>query len=139
MGRRSGRYEAEVTFSAAVWFTYKKTAAITFPTSQGYFDYFQDSHRWLSEGSVDAIAPMIYGTTFQADVAKWKALADDHVKTQGTRQVWVGIGADLPAFDLLAERIAYARGIGARGVAVWSAGEVDRRGYWDDLARRRQR
>ncbi len=64
------RYASEVrairpntTMSAAVWFTYKKTATITFPTSQGYYDYYQDSHRWLREGSVDAIAPMIYGTT----------------------------------------------------------------------------
>ena len=70
------------TFSAAVWFTYKKTAAMKFPTSQGYYDYYQDSHRWLAEGSVDAIAPMIYGTTFDTDISKWKVLADDHVAVQ---------------------------------------------------------
>jgi uncharacterized lipoprotein YddW (UPF0748 family) len=136
-----GRYGAEirsirtgVTFSAAVWFTYKKTAAMTFPTSQGYYDYYQDSHRWLGEGYVDALAPMIYGTTFNADITKWKVLADDHVAAQGGRQVWLGMGADLPEFSLLAERIAYARKIGARGIAVWSAGSLDSRGYWDDFA-----
>lgn len=134
------RYRAEikairpqVTFSAAVWFTYKKTAAITFPTSQGYSDYYQDSHRWLTEGDMDAIAPMIYGATFNSDITKWQVLADDHVSVQGSRQVWLGIGADQADFQQVADRIAYARQIGARGVAVWSAGALDSRGYWDDL------
>jgi uncharacterized lipoprotein YddW (UPF0748 family) len=122
-----------VAMSAAVWFTYKKTAAITFPTSQGYYDYYQDSHQWLTDGSVDAIAPMIYGTTFNGDINKWKILADDHVSVQGARQVWLGLGADIPDFGMISERIAYARLRGARGVAIWSAGTLDARGYWDDL------
>jgi len=122
-----------VTMSAAVWFTYKKTAAITFPTSQGYYDYYQDSHRWLTEGSVDAIAPMIYGPSFNQDITKWKILADDHLRVQGARQVWLGLGADQADFGLIAERIDYARLSGARGVAIWSAGALDARGYWDDL------
>jgi uncharacterized lipoprotein YddW (UPF0748 family) len=125
------------TFSAAVWFTYKKTAAMKFATSQGYHDYYQDSHRWLKEGNIDAIAPMIYGATFNADVAKWRVLADDHVAAQratnGKGQVWLGIGADLPAFGALAERIQYAREIGAAGVSIWSAGALESRGYWDEL------
>lgn len=136
-----GRYRSEmkairpaVALSAAVWFTYKKTAAMKFVTSQGFTDYYQDSRRWLEEGCVDAIAPMIYGKTFNADISKWMVLAADHVKAQGERQVWLGMGADLPDFGLLAERVAYARQLGARGVAIWSAGELERRGYWDDLA-----
>ena len=119
--------------SAAVWFTCQKTARITFPTSQGYYDYFQDSHRWLSQGSLDAIAPMIYGPTFNEDLAKWKLLADDHVAAQGKRQVWLGIGADMVRFSAIADRIAYARQIGARGIAIWSAGALNTRGYWDEL------
>ncbi len=123
----------DITLSAAVWFTYKKTAAMTFPTSQGYADYYQDSHRWLADGSVDAIAPMIYGATFNGDFAKWKVLAEDHVRVQAERQVWLGIGGDMPEFDRIAERIAAARALGARGVAIWSAGAIDTRGYWDEL------
>ncbi len=122
-----------ITFSAAGWFTYRKTAAITFPTSQGYVDYYQDSHRWLAEGSVDAIAPMIYGATFNSDFAKWQVLAEDHVRVQAGRQVWLGIGGDMPEFDRISERIAAARALGARGVAIWSAGAIDTRGYWDEL------
>lgn len=122
-----------ITFSAAVWFTYRKTAAITFSTSQGYVDYYQDSHRWLSDGSVDAIAPMIYGATFNGDFAKWKVLAEDHVRVQAERQVWLGIGGDMPEFDRIDERIAAARALGARGVAIWSAGAIDTRSYWDEL------
>lgn len=144
LSRWIARYQAEVKavkpdakLSAAVWFTYKKTAAITFPTSQGYYDYYQDSHRWLAEGSVDAIAPMIYGATFNADIAKWKALAADHVAaqkaTQGKGEVWVGLGADFTDFKEVTARIDYAREVGAAGVAVWSAGAVDARGYWDEF------
>ena len=124
---------SDITMSAAVWFTYKRTAAINFPTSQGYYDYYQDSHRWLKEGSVDAIAPMIYGTTFNQDINKWKILANDHLSVQGAHQVWLGLGADQADFSLIAERIAHARMRGARGVAIWSAGTLDARGYWKDL------
>lgn len=138
LSRWIGRYQSEikalrpdVALSAAVWFTYKKTAAMNFATSQGYYDYFQDSHRWLREGAVDAIAPMIYGTTFNADIEKWKVLAADHVAVQGERQVWVGLGADFDDFGQITERIEYARSLGAAGVAVWSAGALDARGYWD--------
>ena len=124
----------QVKLSAAVWFTYKKTAAITFPTSQGYYDYYQDSHRWLTEGALDAIAPMIYGATFNGDYNKWRVLADDHTGVQGGRQVWLGIGAAITSADEIGNRIAYARGIGARGIAIWSAGTMDSNQYWDDLA-----
>jgi uncharacterized lipoprotein YddW (UPF0748 family) len=140
LSRWIGRYQSEVKalkpyakLSAAVWFTYKKTAAMNFATSQGYYDYYQDSHRWLNEGSVDAIAPMIYGTTFNADIDKWKVLAADHVAVQGDRQVWVGLGADFDDFSQVTARIEYARELGAAGVAVWSAGAVDGRGYWDEF------
>ena len=140
LSRWIGRYRAEIkaarpnaTFSAAVWFTYKKTAAMKFATSQGFYDYYQDSHRWLREGSVDALAPMIYGTTFNQDFAKWQALAQDHVAAQGDGQVWVGLGADFADFKPVAARIDRARALGAAGVAVWSAGHLDRRRHWDAL------
>jgi uncharacterized lipoprotein YddW (UPF0748 family) len=122
-----------VAVSAAVWFTYQKTPAITFPTTQGYSDYYQDSHRWLADGALDAMAPMIYGATFNSDLTKWKVLADDHVAVQAARQVWLGIGGVIAPFQAIADRIAYARSIGARGVAVWSAGALDANQYWDDL------
>ncbi|MCL5998775.1 MAG: family 10 glycosylhydrolase [Chloroflexi bacterium] len=122
-----------VKLSATVWFTYKKTAAITFPTSQGYYDYYQDSHRWITQGSLDAIAPMIYGATFNGDIAKWKALADDHVAVQGSRQVWLGIGGAITSFADINTRIEYARSIGAKGIALWSAGAIETNQYWDDL------
>ena len=127
------RVNPTVTMSAAVWFTYKKTPAITFATTQGYLDYFQDSHRWLREGTLDAMAPMIYGATFNSDFSKWQVLADDHVAVQGNRQVWLGIGAAITPFEGIEQRIAYARRIGAAGIAIWSAGAMDANNYWDDL------
>lgn len=122
------------TVSAAVWFTYKKTAAMNFPTSQGYYDYYQDSHRWLREGFVDALVPMIYGDPFNEDIYKWQVLAEDHMTVQGHRQVWLGIGAAIFPFERVVDRIAYARDLGARGVAVWSAGAMENYDYWDAFA-----
>ena len=123
-----------VRLSAAVWFTYKKTPYITFPTTEGFFDYYQDSHRWLKEGALDAMAPMIYGATFNGDFNKWRALADDHAGAQGSRQVWLGIGAAIASSVEISNRIAYARSIGAKGVAIWSAGTMESNQYWDDFA-----
>jgi uncharacterized lipoprotein YddW (UPF0748 family) len=127
------RINPTVTMSAAVWFTYKKTPAITFPTTQGYSDYYQDSHRWLREGALDAMAPMIYGATFNSDFTKWQVLADDHVAVQQNRQVWLGIGSAITPFEGIEQRIIYARRIGAAGIAIWSAGAVEANGYWDDF------
>ncbi len=124
----------QVRVSAAVWFTYRKTPTITFPTTEGFADYYQDSHRWLNEGALDAIAPMIYGTTFNSDFDKWRTLADDHVNVQNGRQVWLGIGAAITSSAEINARIAYARSIGAKGVAIWSAGTMDSNQYWDDFA-----
>lgn len=124
----------QVKVSAAVWFTYRKTPTITFSTTEGYADYYQDSHRWLSEGALDAMAPMIYGTTFNSDFEKWRVLADDHVSAQGGRQVWLGIGAAITSTAEINNRIAYARSIGAKGVAIWSAGTMESNQYWDDFA-----
>ncbi|MCS7060591.1 MAG: family 10 glycosylhydrolase [Anaerolineae bacterium] len=123
-----------VKLSAAVWFTYKKTPLVTFPTTEGFSDYYQDSHRWLNEGALDAIAPMIYGTTFNSDFDKWRVLAEDHVDVQNNREVWLGIGAAITSSVEINNRIAYARRIGAKGVAIWSAGAMETNQYWDDFA-----
>jgi uncharacterized lipoprotein YddW (UPF0748 family) len=119
--------------SAAVWFTYRKTPAMNFPTSQGYHDYFQDSHRWLVEGSLDALVPMIYGPTFDGDIRKWRACADSHAGLTGQGQVWLGVGGSVAPFEGIMDRIDYARGIGTQGVAVYSAGGLEQRGYWERL------
>jgi uncharacterized lipoprotein YddW (UPF0748 family) len=143
LSRWIGRYRSELkgvrpnaALSAAVWFTYKKTTAVKFATSQGFYDYYQDSHRWVAEGCIDAIAPMIYGTTF-TDINKWKVLAHEHVAAlraaHAPGQVWLGLGGDFADFRQVAARIDYAREIGAAGVAVWSAGVIDGRRFWDDL------
>jgi uncharacterized lipoprotein YddW (UPF0748 family) len=133
IARLSGEVKAarpNTTVSAAVWFTYKKTPAMNFPTSQGFYDYYQDSHCWLETGAVDVIAPMIYGPTFDNDITKWRACADSHMGLS-RGQVWLGIGATVAPFEGIAERIAYARRIGAAGVAVFSAGGIEDKGYWN--------
>ncbi len=124
----------QVNVSAAVWFTYRKTPTIPFPTTEGFADYYQDSHRWLNEGALDGMAPMIYGSTFNSDFEKWRILADDHVSAQGSRQVWLGIGAAITSTAEINNRIAYARSIGAKGVAIWSAGAMDSNQHWDAFA-----
>ncbi|MFB3897179.1 MAG: family 10 glycosylhydrolase [bacterium] len=67
--------------SAAVWGNY----------ADGYTGYLQDSHRWLAEGIVDFICPMMY-TLDDGLYTNW---AKRHLRNQHQRLVYPGIGAYL--------------------------------------------
>lgn len=116
--------------SAAVWFVYQKTPAMNFAVAQGYHDYFQDSHRWLAEGALDALIPMIYGPALDGDINKWRVTADSHTRLAQQGQVWLGVGGGIAPFAGIAERIDYARRAGVQGVAVFSASALEEHGYW---------
>jgi uncharacterized lipoprotein YddW (UPF0748 family)/sugar lactone lactonase YvrE len=67
--------------SASVWGDY----------DDGYTYYLQDSHRWLAEGIVDFICPMMY-TVDNEQYTNW---AKQHLKNQHQRFIYPGIGAYL--------------------------------------------
>jgi len=101
--------------SAAVWPRY----------TQGRDEYFQDSKAWLALGTIDAIAPMLYGTDMITDLAKWTEAAQDFQAGAFGRWVLPGIGVQLNSgecvsFDQIAARIEAARALNTAGQAIFS-------------------
>jgi uncharacterized lipoprotein YddW (UPF0748 family) len=104
---------ANMLLSAAVWPRY----------AQGRDEYFQDSKAWMLSGTMDAIAPMLYGTDMITDVTAWTAAAQDF--SANGRWVLPGIGvrptsATCVSFDQIVSRIEAARMMGAAGQAIFS-------------------
>ena len=100
--------------------------------TEGYHDYYQDSKAWLAGGYVDAITPMIYGSSFW-DQNKWEILAADFQAAGNGRFVYAGIGADHEDFNEIRARIERGRELGLPGHAIFSYSALAQREYFDDL------
>jgi len=127
--------------TAAVWGVYQNKWG--WPSfSQGYSDYYQDSKRWLREGWVDAIMPMIYPANPSSNcpdntvwiLERFRMLVADFLADAGGRYVFPGIHGGYACFDDTINRIQASRELGARGQSIFSHGSVNSRGYWDELA-----
>jgi uncharacterized lipoprotein YddW (UPF0748 family) len=106
---------ARMLLSAAVWPRY----------TQGRDEYFQDSKAWILSGTLDAIAPMLYGRDMITDVTAWTAAAQGFTSAANGRWVLPGIGVKLDSgvcvsFDQIASRVEAARTMGAAGQAIFS-------------------
>ena len=125
----SGR---DVWLTAAVWPTYIDRWGWGY--SQGYSDYYQDSQRWLRDGYLDAVTPMIYSSNtpnpFPND--RWQTLVADFQAHRGSRYVVAGIGSDQSFADIV-YRINAARALGTAGHALFSYTALEAHGYFDDL------
>lgn len=128
-----------VWLSAAVWPTYQDKWGWGY--SQGFRDYYQDSHAWVKGGYIDALAPMIYSYRPPAEnpfpIDRWQILAADFQANRAGRLIIPGIGGIGPGlltFDDITERIEAARQIGAAGHAIYSYSALQAGGYFDDLA-----
>lgn len=113
-----------ILLSAAVWFNY----------NDGYNWYYQDSTGWLASGSMDANLPMLYSSDIINDLAAWTDRAQGFIADAHGRWVFPGITAAYADFAAIADRITAARALGARGVAIFSYGNLNLHDYWDDLA-----
>jgi uncharacterized lipoprotein YddW (UPF0748 family) len=123
--------------SAAVWPVYQDCWGWGY--SEGYSDYYQDSHHWVLSGTIDAIMPMIYPADVVAspDVftpTQFSLLVSDFLASGGGRHVFPGISAQYADFDEISQRIAIARYLGAPGHAIFSAWLVALNDYWDEFA-----
>ncbi|MCX7690598.1 family 10 glycosylhydrolase [Thermoflexus sp.] len=127
--------------TAAVWGVYQNRWGWPGFTS-GYSDYYQDSVRWLREGWVDALMPMIYPAAPSAncpDTTVWTLerfrtlVADFQARAPG-RYVFPGIHGGYACFQDVRDRIETARSLGARGMAIFAYGPAQMRGYWDEFA-----
>jgi uncharacterized lipoprotein YddW (UPF0748 family) len=129
---------ADLRLSAAVWPIYKDHWGWGYKA--GYSDFYQDSQGWVEGGMIDAILPMLYTGAFSSDPealtpAQFSQAASDFLAHDGGRHVFPGISAEKLGFAGIADRIAIARDLGAPGHAIFSAGVLARKGYWDELAR----
>ena len=121
----------ELKVTAAVWGIYKDLWS--WGTSEGYYDYYQDSQSWLGEGIIDAICPMIYWPLYDGSPPYFDYLLDDFMDHTGGRHVYAGLSADYDTFGEIANEIAYARSVGAPGHVVFAYGTIDTYGYHDDF------
>ena len=69
------------------------------------------------------------------DFERWQILLDDFLAYSVGNPVYPGIGANYDDFEAIVQRIEAARQAGAAGHAVFSYGALNKRGYWDKLAR----
>jgi len=109
--------EERVLLSAAVWPHY----------IEGRDEYFQDPKAWLVSGTIDAIAPMMYGADMVNDLTRWSEAAQDFSASANGRWVLLGIGVEsggCVSFDQIASRIQAARALGAAGEALFSYGAL---------------
>jgi hypothetical protein len=65
---------------------------------------------------------------------QFSLVASDFLAHDGDRHVFPGISAENLDFAGIAERIAIARYLDAPGHAIFSAGVLAQKGYWDELA-----
>ncbi|MBM4353385.1 MAG: hypothetical protein FJ109_06245 [Deltaproteobacteria bacterium] len=124
-----------VKVTASVWGIYQDNFGWG-GTSEGYHDYYQDSHGWLDAGAVDAICPMIYWplTTPKGGWTDFATLADDHVGAAAGRHVYTGLSADYDSFEEVKAEIEYARSISAPGYVVFAYSTLNKKGYGPMLA-----
>lgn len=98
-----------------------------------YSYYYQDWYRWARQGSVDQVMPMIYWNI--ADKPRFDWILDEIVANVPPSRVVVGIYGTYSDFGEIEAQIAYARGKGVAGVAIFAYSLLEQHGYWDDLRR----
>jgi uncharacterized lipoprotein YddW (UPF0748 family) len=120
--------------SAAVWGVYQDRWS--WHVGGGYEAYYQDSHGMLDDGSLAAIAPMIYWPVASRPGARldFRTLAEDHVREAGARPVWTGIEATKLSFQEIEACIRAEREVGGRGFVLFEYLALRNNGWLDDLA-----
>ena len=141
LSRKVKGFKPDLWVSAAVLPVYRDDPALQLPghPQEAFNDAYQDSKKWLAEGDVDAIMPLIYPATFHCPddsywtLDIWRRLTADYLADAGGGYVFPGIGAGYCTFDEIAARIEAARELGAAGHAIFSYRGLLAQGYFDDL------
>ncbi len=125
----------EVKVSAAVWGIYQEVFGWG-GTSEGYYDYYQDSHRWLELGALDAICPMVYWplTDPKGGWTDYATLADHHLAAASGRHVYMGVKADYAEFAEIEKEINYLREMEAPGWVIFAYSTLSSNGYGESLS-----
>jgi len=127
--------------SAAVWGVYKPRPGWT-GVAGGYDTRFQDSWKWVEDGIIDAIVPMIYWpiTRYYGGHLDFGWLADDFADNVTNRHLYIGMGVYAPNVDAnfckgcdVVRQIYRARAAGGNGVSVYSGQLMRGANAWDRL------
>ncbi|MFC1576016.1 glycoside hydrolase family 10 protein, partial [Gemmatimonadota bacterium] len=92
------------------------SAAVFANAEDAYLSRFQDWRGWVAAGILDAVAPMAYtpdNRTFEEQIGV-------AVEAAGRDRVWAGIGVYQNTYRGTMDKIRIARGLGAKGVVLFS-------------------
>jgi len=99
--------------------------------TQGYHDFFQDSHLWAQNKAVDALIPMIYWppTKPQGRRTDFATLAQDFTSLGGHVTLLAGINVEAGDLSVLRNEVTIARWNGYHGVVLFSWELLKQRGW----------
>lgn len=125
--------ETDKPLSAAVWGVYRDRWG--WHVGGGYDAYFQDAHGMMDDGSLSAVAPMIYWPVSRPRGGRldFATLAEDHVREAATGKVWTGIEADKLSWPEVEGCIAAAKEAGAHGFVLFEYQALRDKRWLDDL------
>lgn len=92
-------------------------------------EYGQDGWKWVTEGLVDSVMPMVYTPIADGADDDWTTLMENHVTGLKAESFWIPMFAGLQP-DMLRRQRHAARGWPAAGIAWYSAGLLFRQDRW---------
>ncbi len=128
---RLKRIDENLLFTAAVWGIYIDRWG--WNSSQGYYNYYQDSLAWINKLDMDAVCPMTYWSI--GGRPDFEALVTDFINNAGKDGILPGIKCDYPTFDEIKRQIALCREKDTRGFLLFAYSTLKEKNYWDDLTR----
>ncbi|HYH11651.1 MAG TPA: hypothetical protein VD789_04770, partial [Thermomicrobiales bacterium] len=95
-------------------------------------EYGQDGWRWVEEGLLDSVMPMVYTPIAPGAPDDWGLLVGQHRRGTGGDRCWIPVFAGLDT-TMVARQAEQARRWATIGIAWYSAGLVGQHDRWDLL------
>lgn len=126
----------DAPMSAATWGLHDDRWSWGLGGASGYGAYFQDAHRMLDLGVLEAIAPMTYWPVADQPGARldFATLVNDHVGRRGQGDVWAGIDVHKLTVEQSLACLEAARAADADGVVLFEYKAARDKGLIDVLA-----
>ena len=119
----------DLFLSAAVWGIY--IDKWKWNCSEGFQNYYQDSHAWIERGDLDSICPMIYWPI--GSKPDFETLLNDFVNRSGGENLLPGIKCDYPDPQEIIHQIEACRRRNTLGFFLFAYSNLDEYGYWNDM------
>lgn len=103
-----------------------KVSAAPFGWSS-YSTVHQDPAAWFSSGAVDAMVPMIYGSSFSSYLPSW-------LNMRAGRHLYAGQSIGQVSIQEYLSNINLVRSYGGEGTCIFSYSGFNSGGYWDEIS-----